>query len=258
MKKLAFILFLLLSIVKVSACQCLMDTFAENYLTADLVGVIKILKVYDEDPLQRTYKADVEFEKVYKGTKFTTLNVRGLIGNASSGACEKDVKPNERYLILLKGPSRNFSVSSCSPMSKLNEKPTKDEDSQLETLTKAFSYLDKNKFKFIGLQFTYYYDETLGDNRKSELSNISNFSPKQPFAIYKVKINDSFKITEISPITSFGSKDKTIETIMRKNLTIETPMYKKTSKTNEYLVLLFYNKHNIKQKNREIISDSWY
>ncbi|MFP3834685.1 hypothetical protein [Chryseobacterium sp. SIMBA_028] len=235
-----------------------MNTLAENYLTADVAGVIKILKVYDEDPQQRTYKADVEFEKVYKGTKFTTLNVRGLIGYASSGACEKDVQPHERYLVLLSGSNGSFSISSCSPMSRLNNKPTKDEDSQLETLAKAFSYLDKNKFKFIGSQFTYYYDETLGDNTKSELSKISNFNPKQPFAIYQVKINDSFKITEISPITSFGSKDKTIEAIMKKNLTIETPMFKDTSKKEEYLVLLFYNKQNINKENRELISDTWH
>ncbi|MGU3376385.1 hypothetical protein [Chryseobacterium sp. M5A1_1a] len=257
MKKLSIILFLLLSIIKVSACKCVMSTFAENYLAADVVGVIKILKVYDEDPQQRTYKADVEFEKVYKGTKFTTLYVRGLIGNASSGACEKDVRPNERYLILLKGSNGSFSIFSCSPMSSLKDKSTKDEDSQLETLAKAFSYLDKNKFKFIGLQFTYYYDETLGDNTISELSKISNFNPKQPFAIYKVKINDSFKITDISPITSFGSKDKTIEMIMKKNTTIETPMFNDTSEKKEYLILLFYNKQNIKKDNREVISDSW-
>ncbi|MDM1556656.1 MULTISPECIES: hypothetical protein [Chryseobacterium] len=79
MKKLSLFLFLLLGILKVSACKCVPSTLIENYLSANVVGVIKILKVYDENTEQRTYKADVEFEKVYKGTKFTTLNVRGLI-----------------------------------------------------------------------------------------------------------------------------------------------------------------------------------
>lgn len=258
MKKLSLFLFLLLSFIKVSACKCVMNTFAENYLSADVVGVIKILKVYDENPEQRTYKADVEFEKVYKGTKFTTLNVRGLIGKAYSSACEKEVSPNERYLILLNGYNNSYSINSCSPMSKLDAQPTKDEDLQLEKLSKAFSYLEKNKLKFKGAQFSYYYDETMGANTRSELSKISNFKPKQPFAIYKVKLNDSFKIKEITPITTFGSKDKTIEAVMKKNLTIETPMFKDTSEKKEYLILLFYNQQNIKTKDKEIISDSWY
>lgn len=258
MKKLSLLLFLFLSFINVSACKCVMSNFAENYLDADVVGVIKILKVYGENAQQRTYKADIEFEKLYKGAKFATLNVRGLIGNSSSAACEKDVKPNERYLILLKGSNKNFSISSCSPMSQLPEKPTKDENIEMEKLSNVFSYLDKNKFKFKGLQFTYYYDETIGANTRSELSKISNFKPKQPFAIYKVKLNDSFKIKEITPMTTFGSKDKTIVAIMKKNLTIETPMFKDTSEKNEYLVLLFYNKQNIKTENKEIISDSWF
>ncbi|RXM66992.1 MULTISPECIES: hypothetical protein [unclassified Chryseobacterium] len=257
MKKLSLFLFLLLGIMKISACSCVKGTLAENYLEANVVGVIKILKVYDENPDQRTYKADVEFEKVYKGTKFTTLNVRGLIGQAYSGACEKEIKPNERYLILLSGSNNQYGISSCSPMSKLDLQPTKDEDIQLEKLSKTFSYLEKNKLKFKGAQFSYYYDEKQGDNPQSELSKISNFNPKQPFAIYKVKLNDSFKIKEISPVIAFGSKDKTIEGIMKRNMIIETPMYRNTSEKKEYLLLLFYNKQNINIPNREVISDSW-
>lgn len=258
MKKLSLFLFLLLSCIKISACKCVMSTFAENYLSADVVGVIRILKVYDENPEQRTYKADVEFEKVYKGKKFTTLNIRGLVGKSSSAACEKEVSPNERYLILLNGYNNGYSINSCSPMSRLNTQPTKDEDLQLEKLSKAFSYLEKNKLKFKGAQFSYYYDEKQGDNPKSELSQISNFNPKQPFAIYRVKLNDSFNIKKISPVIPFGSKDKIIEGIMKNNIRVETPMYKDTSEKKEYLILLFYNKQNINTPNKEVISDSWY
>ncbi|MBP2618095.1 hypothetical protein [Chryseobacterium jejuense] len=257
MKKLSLFLFLLLGILNVSACSCVMNTLAQNYLEANVVGVIKILKVYDENPEQRTYKADVEFEKVYRGTKFTTLNVRGLIGKSSSAACEKEVKPNERYLILLNGSNNQYGISSCSPMSRLKDEATKDEDSHLETLSKAFSYLEKNKFKFKGAQFVYYYDEKQGNNPKSELSKISDFNPKQPFAIYKVTLNDSFKIKGMSPVIAFSSKDKTIEGIMKRNITVETPMYRDTSKKKEYLLLLFYNKHNINIPDKEVISDSW-
>ncbi|SDJ33173.1 hypothetical protein [Chryseobacterium jejuense] len=257
MKKLSLFLFLLLGILKVSACSCAKGTLAENYLEANVVGVIKILKVYDENPDQRTYKADVEFEKIYKGTKFTTLNVRGLIGKSSSAACERDIIPNQRFLVLLNGSNNSFTVSHCSAMSSLNVQPTKDEEAQLEKLSKAFSYLEKNKLKFKGAQFSYYYDEKQGDNPKSELSRINNFNPKQPFAIYKVKLDDSFKIKEMSPIIGFGSKDKIIEGIMKRNIRVETPMFRDTSKKKEYLILLFYNKQNINIPNREVISDSW-
>lgn len=257
MKKLSLFLFLLLGVLKVSACSCVMNTLAQNYLEANVVGVIKILKVYDENTQQRTYKADVEFEKIYKGTKFTTLNVRGLIGKSSSAACERDIIPNQRFLVLLNGSNNSFTVSHCSAMSSLNVQPTKDEEAQLEKLSKAFSYLEKNKLKFKGAQFVYYHDEKQGNNPKSELSKISDFNPKQPFAIYKVTLNDSFKIKGMSPVIAFSSKDKTIEGIMKRNITVETPMYRDTSKKKEYLILLFYNKHNINIPDKEVISDYW-
>ncbi|REC63402.1 hypothetical protein DRF65_04705 [Chryseobacterium pennae] len=233
-------------------------TLAENYLEANVVGVIKILKVYEDNPDQRTYKADVEFEKIYKGTKFTTLNVRGQIGKSYSAGCERDVVPNERYLVLLNNSDNIYTVSYCSAMSRLNVQPTKDEEDQLEVLSKAFSYLETNKLKFKSSQFSYYHDQKQGSNPKSELSKINNFSPKQPFAIYRVKINNIFKIKEISPVIGFGSKDKTIEGIMKKNMTVNAPMYNNTSEKEEYLLLLFYNKQNINSPGKEVISNFWY
>ncbi len=49
MKKLSLLLFLLLSIIKVSACKCVYETLPHNYQSADFAGIIKILKVYDEN-----------------------------------------------------------------------------------------------------------------------------------------------------------------------------------------------------------------
>jgi len=253
MKKLSLLLFLLLSIIKVSACKCVVETLAQNYLSSDFVGIIKILKVYDQNTEQRTYKADIEFEKVYKGkTTFKTMNVRGLIGNSYSGACEIDVQPNERYLIFLKSDS-TYTISSCTPKSKLGNKPTKAEKSELKNLGKAFMYLDNNKFRFMGLQFTSCYDETQTEH-VSDLSKISRFKPKQPFAIYKVKIDDRSKIQEITPVTTFGSKDDTIENILKTNMIVSPPRSFWIPNQKEALLFLFYNKENIGKPYDEVIS----
>ncbi|MCS3531827.1 hypothetical protein [Chryseobacterium sp. JUb7] len=252
MKKLFLILILTIGLIKVSACKCVTKTLVENYLSADVVGVIKIIKVYDENDVERTHKADVEFEKIYKGERFKTLNVRGLIGNPSSGACETSVKVGEEYLILLSKYNNSYGISSCSPKYRVNPKKEKE---NLKALEKTFAYIDKNKFRFIGLEFTSCYDE-LQKGDKSSLSGIKNFSPKNPFAIYKIKINDLSKIEKITPITTFGNKDKVIEKIMMNNMTVDIPGFAK-NESDEYLILLLYLKDNIDKKYGEVISSEW-
>ncbi|WFB69676.1 hypothetical protein [Chryseobacterium sp. WX] len=254
MKKLSLLLFLLLSIIKVSACKCVYETLAYNYQNSEFVGIIRILKVYDENTEQRSYKADIEIEKVYKGAKtFKTMNVRGLIGNSYSGACEIDVLPNERYLIFLNQYNNTYSISSCTPKSKLENKPTKDEKLWLKNLEKAFTYLNNNTFRFIGLQFTRCYDE-FQTEYKSDLSKISGFKPKQPFAIYKVKIDDTSKIQEITPVTTFGSKDSMIENILKTKMKVSTPTSFWNANPKEGLLFLSYHKENIDKPYGEVIS----
>jgi len=257
MKKLLLIFFLLLSITKISACKCVRETLAQDYLNANVVGIIKIIRVYDENTNQRTYKADVEFEKLYKGTKFKTLNVRGLIGNSYSGACETNIEPNERYLILLSGfNDSKYTISSCTPKYSLNTTPSKDENSELENLEKAFSYLDKNKYKFIGLTFTSCDDET-SPNSHTDLSHLKGFIPKQTFAIYKVKINESSKIEDILTVTGFGSQNDIIEDIIKRKMIVDSPVFSSSSEKKEFFILLFYHKENSKIKYRESISNEW-
>ncbi|SHL91242.1 hypothetical protein [Chryseobacterium contaminans] len=257
MKKLSLFLFLLLSFIKVSACSCVPSTLTENYLSADVVGVIKILKVYDENTEQRTYKVDVEFEKVYKGTKFTTLNVRGLIGQAYSGACEINIQSNERYLILLNGYNNNYSINSCSPMFRLKDQPTKDDDIRLETLHKVFSYLDENKNGLKNLKFVSHYDDSKAMNSKSNLSKIKNFKPKQLFAIYKVQAREDSRIEKITPIIGFGSQEKAINKALKGNILFGTTMDSEQSLQKEYLLLLFYHKENLTSEFGEVISKHW-
>lgn len=253
MKKLLLLFFILLSIIKVSACKCVYETLAYNYQNSDFVGIIKILKVYDENTEQRTYKAEIEIEKTYKGTTFKTMNVRGLIGNSYSGACEVNVLPNERYLIFLNKYNNTYSISLCTPKSKLENKSTKAENLQFKNLSEAFTYIDNNKFRFMDLQFTRCYDETQTGSR-SDLSKISGFKPKQPFAIYKVKIDDRSKIQEITPVTTFGSKDSIIENILKTNMKVSKPTSFWNPNPKEALLFLFYNQENIGKPYDEIIS----
>jgi hypothetical protein len=253
MKKLLLLSFILLSVIKISACSCVYETLAYNYQNSEFVGIIKILKVYDENTEQRTYKADIEIEKMYKGTTFKTMNVRGLIGNSYSGACEIDVLPNERYLIFLNKNNNTPSISSCTPKSKLENKPTKAENLWLKNKEKAFTYLNNNTFRFIGLQFSHCYDETQTESR-SDLSKISGFKPKQPFAIYKVKIDDTSKIQEITPVTTFGSKDSMIENILKTKMKVFTPTSFWNPNPKEALLFLSYHKENINDPYGEVIS----
>ncbi|WP_415328570.1 hypothetical protein [Chryseobacterium sp. MMS23-Vi53] len=252
MKKSLFILFLVVSFIKMSACSCHRAPLAENYLAADVVGIVKIIKVYDENSEQRTYKADVEFEKLYKGEKFKTLNVRGLIGNSYSGACEININPNETYLILLNKYNNDYSLSLCSPKYSFNM----NEKSTIEALEKTFAYIEKNKYKFTGLEFTTCYDE-LQKGDKSTLSCLKNFSPKNPFAIYKVKINELSQIEKLTPITRFGNQDSKIENILRKNMTVDIPMLINKEPQKEFFILLLYFKDNIDKKYGEVISSEW-
>lgn len=253
MKKLLFFFFLVLNVVTLYACKCKTDPLAENYLAADVAGIIRIIKVYGENAEQRTYKADIKFEKIYKGKKFQTLTVRGLIGNPYSGACETDVQPGETYLILLNKYNGEYSISSCSPKYRFDMEKEK---ATSEVLEKTFAYIDKNKFAFTGLQFATCFDE-LQKGNKSDLSAIKNFSPKNPFAIYKVKVNDYSKIEELTPVTTFGDKDQEIENILKRNMIVDTPMFFDHKPGEEFLILLLYLPDNINTKYGEIINFEW-
>ncbi|AZA58421.1 hypothetical protein [Chryseobacterium shandongense] len=253
MKKLFSLLSLILCVITISACKCKTDPLAENYLAADVAGIITITKVYGENAEQRTYKADIKFEKIYKGKEFQTLNVRGLIGNSYSGACEIDVEPGETYLILLQKYNGKYSISACSPKYRFDMEKEK---ATSEVLEKAFAYIDKNKFAFTGLEFTTCFDE-LQKGDKSELSAIKNFTPKNPFAIYKVKVDDHSKIKELTPVTTFGDKDQEIENILKRNMIVDIPMFFNQKPLEEFLILLLCLPDNANTKYGEIISFEW-
>ncbi|AZA84962.1 hypothetical protein C1637_22035 [Chryseobacterium lactis] len=252
MKKLLLLLFLLLSIVEISACSCIGNSFSQNYQDADVIGVVKIVKVYDQNKQRRTYKVDIEFEEIFKGKSIKTIIVSGLIGKSKSAACELNVKPQERYLIYLQKYDNIYSIDYCTPKSKLQNRVTEDEKSWFEYLGKAISYLEKNKSGFQNLQFATCYQETPTDD-KSDLSKISDFNPKQEFAIYKVKVNNLAGIQEISPIAGFSHKDETIRDILKTKFKVDMPHSSSDSEPKEFLLFLCYDKNSIEDPESEVI-----
>ncbi|HCN52166.1 MAG TPA: hypothetical protein DIT10_24320 [Chryseobacterium sp.] len=242
MKKLSLFLFLLLTIVKISACSCIGLTLSQAYQNSDVIGVIKILKVYGQDKQRRMYKADVEFETIYKGKAFKTIMVSGRIGKPNSAACEIDIKPKERYLIYLDKSGNDYFVSYCTSKSKLSNNVADDDKSFFEDLDKTFSYIEANKSKFNDLQFA---DSYIIDPQgyRSSFYEISDFNPKQPFAIYKIKVNKSSEIQEATPIIGFGSEDERIGDILK--TTFKANIYENLeSETKEFLLFLCYDKES--------------
>jgi len=243
MKKLSLFLFLLLTIVKISACSCIGLTLSQTYQNSDVIGVIKILKVYGQNKERRMYKADIEFETIYKGKAFKTIMVSGRIGKSRSAACEIDIKPKERYLIYLDEKSGNdYFVSYCTPKTKLSNNAADEDKSYFENLNKTFSYIEDNKSKYNDLQFA---DSYIIDppGYRSNFYKISDFNPKQPFAIYKIKVNKSSEIQEATPIIGFGSEDERIGDILKTKF--KPSIYEDLeSETKEFLLFLCYHKES--------------
>ena len=249
MKKNLSFLFILATFCNIFACRCVLDNFAQDYLEADFVGVITISETFGERKQDRNgsqmdvYKAKINVEKIYKGKAFSELNIFGKTTYAYSGACEKLVKSNEKYFILLqKNSNGEYYVSLCSPMSKLyNEKSI---NQQLKKEQKIINYLERNQNKFLGLKFVDYYDNSENwdhANKKTITDFTKTFDKKlnNKFGVYKVKIDNKEKITEIITIKESGLDEKIIQLLMKKNLELDN--YFNQNANDEYLILLRFD-----------------
>lgn len=241
MKKLILFILFFLAIAKVFACRCVRESIAQSYLDADVVALITIDKTYGEKENNpsgtglRTYSADVKFEKIYKGTAFKILSVFGTSTYASSGACEKLVEKGEKYIILLtKNKDGDYFVSSCSTMPQISD------DKFVKEYESIFKIIEKNKANLFFSKFVQY--EDLSRNYNHQTKQISNdflkLNKKRlhgKLGIYKVKINEEERISEITPIQKIGIKEKQIQELMKKNLEISRGT---GFKRDEYYILL--------------------
>lgn len=245
MKKVFILVSIFLSFIKIFACKCVSENFEKKYLYADFVAVVTIQETFGNSLSNRNgnqmniYKAKINVEKVYKGIPISELNIFGTTTYASSGACEKLVKPNEKYLVLLnKNSNGEYYVSSCSEMSKIdNKKPI---NKQLKTEQKIFKYLEKNKNNFYGIFVDYYDNSEHWDQINKKL--ITDFSItfgkrlNGKFGIYKVRINENQKIVDLTPIKKTGLDEQKIQELMKRNLEIEN--YLGRNYGEEFLIFL--------------------
>lgn len=241
MKKFIFLILFFGMFIQLFACRCVDESIAKRYLDADVVALVTIEKTYGEkenDPPAtglRTYSADLKFEKIYKGIAFKTLNVFGSTSSLSSGACEKLVMKGEKYLIVLsKNKEGLYYVSSCSTMPQISD------DKFVKEYENIFKVIEENRADLYFPKFAQYEDmsEDYNHQKKQITNDFLKLNEKRlrgKLGIYKVKINDDEKISEIVAIQKIGIKEKQIQELMKKNLRISRGT---GYKSDEYFILL--------------------
>lgn len=217
MKRILILITILSGFNFLSACDCVFNSLAENYRVHFIVAQITILNTYGNNASERTYKADIKFDEIFKGVpNQSTLTVSGLTGVSLEGfrgdACEFGLKKGEKYLIFLKNTDE--TISSCTPHYILNnEKSTKSKITAAENL---FAFLDKKTIE--NSEYASYFEEN--KDGKSSLSRLKNFKPKNNFAVYELVLNSDKKVATVNIISGFGDQDAEIANLIKKNFWI--------------------------------------
>lgn len=258
MKNSTLLFILIFCSIKTWACSCIFENIAQEYMKADFVGIVSIKKTYDnktvelvKDFQRSTYKADLAFEKIYKGNEFDGLNIYGRINvtDANSifvGGCDLSVEKGEKYLVILKKNQNNeYWASLCSRLIYLSseQNPLSDEAEKINSYSNLFSGIEKYKEQFSTLKFVNLYDKTLRLNHKtnkleSDFTKLKIRDPSNKIGFYKITLNDNMKIDHIVPIKKVGTRDEEIEKIIMKNLS-RVQGYSE-NKPKELLLLLYF------------------
>lgn len=244
--------FLILGLTKLFACKC--DTFGsigENYSNSDVIGEITILKVYGNNSKKRTYKADVSFEKNYKGNALKTLTIRGLISDIKTPACEIELKSGEKYLIYLTRNKNEYFVSACTPKFLIGNKNESFKSKTIDLQRQALNYLKKNPQK---IDFAFYFDDSQKGN-KSDFSKLNQNTPKNQFAIYKISVDEKSRVSKVSIVSGFGNIDSEVENLIQKNFAIVKGFMEEV-RNKEVLLLMFYLPENQNKEYKEIITNN--
>ena len=259
MKNRIFILILILCSLKIFGCSCIFENIAQDYLDADFVGIVTVKKTYDTQNIQfknnfkrSTYKAELVFEKIYKGTEFNVLNIYGKanIENENDffvGSCDLYIEKGEKYLVILnKNKNNEFWVSLCSRVIPLSseENNTTDDLEKINSYSNLFSNIEKFKDSFSKLKFVNFSHKTLKSNDitnelETDFTKLNINKPNEKVGFYKIVLNNNLKISKIIPIKKIGVKDKEIENIIKKNLSLDKYSYPHYN-SKEYLLLLSF------------------
>ncbi|MBD8082102.1 hypothetical protein [Chryseobacterium caseinilyticum] len=211
MKKNLFVVFLLLSFNTILACDCLYTLLPKTYHKANIVAEITVLNIYGNDTKDRTYKAEVKFEKFFKGkTDKTTLNLSGNIGRIDGSACDVEFKKGEKYIIFLNHD--NEEISSCTPHYLLNRDNSY--HSKISAAENLFAYLKNNTIQ--NDNFIFYFEKN--KTGRSSISKLKNFKPKNNFAVYEIIFTDKNSIASVNIKSEFGDRDDVIAELIKKNI----------------------------------------
>jgi len=242
--KIKFLFTLFFISLKFSACSCETDVVAQDYFDSDVVGIITITATYGNEIKNerifgaRTYRAKISFDKLFKGQEFEDLKIFGNSENSNSGACEKQVKVGEKYLILLnKNSTGEFVVSYCSNMSQIDIYNS----NYISNYIEIFNYLENNKSKFEGLRFINFYDasEKWDDVKRISVTDFKDIFGKklnQKFGIYKIKIDSQYNIIKIETVKRIGLNGNKMLALIKKNIKVD--YFSNKNPNSEYLLLL--------------------
>lgn len=247
MKKIVILITFLLGFNFLSACDCVPTSLAESYNNNLIVAKITILKTHDNDPAKRIYKADVKFDKIFKGVpNGSTLTVSGLTGlspeNLLGDACEVGLQKGDKYLIFLKNTEE--IISTCTPHYRLDKKDAS--KSKIAAAENLFSFLGKDSVN--NISFKSYFENN--KDGKSTLSKVKNFHPKNNFAVYELLFNRDKEVAQVNIISGFGDHDNEIATLIKRNFWIH-PLNISDSKVR---IALIYIPEYVKNENIDHIS----
>ena len=251
MKRIVILIALLLGFNFLSACDCVVSSLAENYNNNLIVAEITILNTYNNDLAKRTYKADIKFDKIFKGVpNISTLTVSGLTGfspeDLLGDACEFGLKKGDKYLIFLR--STEEIISTCTPHYRLDKKDAA--KSKITATENLFSFLKKATVK--NYSFKSYFENN--KDGKSSLSRLKNFNPKNNFAVYELLLDSDKKVSTVNIISGFGDQDTAIANLIKKNFWIH-PLKISGDKIR---IALVYIPEYVKIKYRDHISSELY
>lgn len=240
-----FLSFLLTTFLfsEIFACSCEKGNFANYYKTADIVAIVTVTKKYgdytDKSKLIELnyYKAELKFNKIYKGERFEELTALGSTTYTNSAGCEISLTVGNKYLIMLrKNADGKYYINACSAIFNINTQ--KSQSATIKHFDYIFDCFKKHKKALSEFEFANFGNySSLIDESKFTKQDIKIL--KNKIAVYKVSIDNSNKITAINPIIKVGYKDKKIEKIIKEHFSIDNSLI--NYQTNTYLIYIDFS-----------------
>lgn len=244
MKKFLSFVFLLFSFSQILACSCERSNFAKEYQDATVVAIVTVAKTYGDyvDKSREInlnfHKAELKFDKIYKGEKFKELIVLGSSMYANSASCEKHLTVGEQYLIMLtKNTDGSYYINACSAVYDISFNKI-EAKKRIQFLDYVFYNFEKYEKELSEFKFAHFINNSQQNNKsgftKQDLKNLKN-----KIAVYKVTIDNDHKITTISAIIKPGYKNDKIEKIIKNDFYIDDRLINYKIKT--YLIFIDFD-----------------